>query len=58
MQCILATLNFLTVGITYLSLTSYHILEDRSLQLLGDLDYEVDMEPKECHLKVKSALGA
>lgn len=43
----------------YLSLTSYHILEDNSLQLLGDLDkYVVDMEPEESRLKVKFAIGA
>ena len=42
----------------YLSLTSYHILEDNSLQLLGDLDYEIDMEPKESRLEVKFAIGA
>ena len=38
----------------YLSLTSYHILEDNSLQLLGDPDkYVVDMEPEESRLKVR-----
>ena len=42
----------------YLSLTPDHILEDKSLQLLGDLDYEVDMEPKESRLEVKFAIGA
>ena len=34
------------------------MLEDKSLQLLGDLDYEVDMEPKESRLEVKFAIGA
>ena len=58
MQCILVTLNFLTVGITLLfSLTSYHILEDKSLQLSTDPDkYVVDMEPKDSRLKVKFAI--
>ena len=37
----------------------YHIVEDQSrLQLLGDLNNDVAIKPKESHLEVKFVIGA